>query len=321
MPKLAFPCVIEDMRTIANDPNVDIVAVSVKVPEHYALVKPALEAGKDVFVEWPLARNLPEVEELVALAKAKGVRTMVGLQARQSPPVVKAREIVKSGKLGTLLNSTMYGHGMMFGPQSTESHAYGLELEVGGNLVSVPLTHAVDALAFVLGEFESVTATLGNLRPVISIIDAQGKELRKVKKTAHDQVSVTGALADGGAVVNVTYSGGFSRTGRDFHWEVNGTEGSLVLEGSSGHLQMFHPTLKLILGDGETKTVEEVEVELEGRDRTLKGDFGYNVGKAWDGFAGANNASVVGFDHALVRHRMIDAIYRSAEKGTREKYI
>ena len=86
------------------------MAVSVNVPQHYDLIRPALEAGKDVFSEWPLARNLSEAEELVSLAKEKGVRTLVGLQARQNPSIVKAKEIVASGKLGKILGTTMYGH-------------------------------------------------------------------------------------------------------------------------------------------------------------------------------------------------------------------
>jgi hypothetical protein len=89
---------------------VDIVAVSVNVPQHYDLIRPALEAGKDVFSEWPLARNLAEADELVQLAKEKGVRTSVGLQARQNPSILKAKEIVASGKLGKILNTTLYGH-------------------------------------------------------------------------------------------------------------------------------------------------------------------------------------------------------------------
>jgi predicted dehydrogenase len=96
--------------SIAKDPNVDIIAVSVNVPEHYNLICPALEAGKDVFCEWPLARNVKEAEELTNLAKEKGVRTMVGLQARQNPSILKAKEIVESGKLGKILGTTMFGH-------------------------------------------------------------------------------------------------------------------------------------------------------------------------------------------------------------------
>lgn len=100
----------DNPAAIASDPNVDIIAVSVNVPEHYGLIRPALEAGKDVFSEWPLARNGAEAEELVQLARKKGVRTLIGLQARQNPSIVKAKEIVASGALGKILGSTMYGH-------------------------------------------------------------------------------------------------------------------------------------------------------------------------------------------------------------------
>jgi predicted dehydrogenase len=100
----------DNPSAIASDPNVDIVAVSVNVPLHYEAIRSALEAGKDVFAEWPLARNVAEAEELVQLAKEKGVRNTVGLQARQSPSILKAKEIVSSGKLGRILGTTMYGH-------------------------------------------------------------------------------------------------------------------------------------------------------------------------------------------------------------------
>jgi predicted dehydrogenase len=95
---------------LASDPNVDIVAVSVNVPLHYDAIHSALEAGKDVFSEWPLARNVAEATALVQLAKEKSVRTTVGLQARQNPSVLKAKQIVNSGQLGKILGTTMYGH-------------------------------------------------------------------------------------------------------------------------------------------------------------------------------------------------------------------
>jgi predicted dehydrogenase len=319
----------DNASAIASDPNVDIVAVSVNVPGHYALTRPALEAGKDVFVEWPLARNLAEAEELVQLAKAKKVRTMVGLQARQNPSILKAKEIVESGKLGRILNSTMYGHGVFFGPTILEGYLYGLPVEAGANLLTVPFGHAVDALCYVLGELEDISATLANLRPEIDVLGADGKPARKVQKTAHDQISVTGVLANGGGVVNCTYAGSVSRTGRDFYWEINGTEGSLVLDGltAGGLVQIYQPTVKLALHTPDmgiysapkegTAKLEEIEVEKAT-------ELSANVGRAWDAWAGEGlekGYTVTTFEDALVRHKMIDAIYRSAEKGTRENYL
>ena len=92
---------------IAADPNVDLIVVSVKVGAHYALTKPALLAGKDVYVEWPLAATIAESEELTALAKEKGVKTIVGVQARASPLITKLRSILKNNELGTILSSTV----------------------------------------------------------------------------------------------------------------------------------------------------------------------------------------------------------------------
>jgi predicted dehydrogenase len=182
-----------DPSAIASDPNVDIVAVSVNVPEHYALIRPALEAGKDVFVEWPLARNLAEAEELVQLAKEKGVRTMVGLQARQNPSILKAKEIVESGILGKILGTTLFGHGIIFGPSVPEGFLYGLPVEAGANLLTIPFGHAVDALCYVLGEIKDISATLANLRPEHDLIGKDGKPAGKEQR----QHTITPASQDG----------------------------------------------------------------------------------------------------------------------------
>ncbi|ORY09834.1 NAD-binding Rossmann fold oxidoreductase family protein [Clohesyomyces aquaticus] len=294
----------ENPTSLANDPSVDIVAVSVNVPEHYKFIKPALEAGKDVFVEWPLAANLTDALELTLLAPSKGVRTMVGLQARQNLTIITAKDMVASGKLGRILGTNMYGHGGIFGPTIGENFLYGLPIEAGANLVTIPFGYAVDALRFVLGEFESLNATLGNQRPELVVVDGEGKEVRKVKKTNYDHVAVTGELV-GGAVADVVY--------------INGTEGSLVLEGSSGHVQMFQPTMKFFDGKGNE---EKVEVEKTGN--WDKRDFSFNVGKAWDAWAGQgleDGYSVTTFEDAVVRHWMIEAVYKSAEKGVKGNYV
>ena len=76
-------------RDLAQDPDVDLVVVAVKVTDHKAAVLPAIEAGKDVFVEWPLGKGLQETLEIAQKAKAKGVRAMVGTQAIHTPLVRK----------------------------------------------------------------------------------------------------------------------------------------------------------------------------------------------------------------------------------------
>lgn len=92
---------------IASDPDVDLVVVSVQVQKHYKLTKPVLLNKKKVLVEWPLAATIDEVEELTQLAKASGVDTAVGVQARAGPMIQKLKEILASGQIGRVLSSTV----------------------------------------------------------------------------------------------------------------------------------------------------------------------------------------------------------------------
>ncbi|KIX96286.1 uncharacterized protein Z520_08064 [Fonsecaea multimorphosa CBS 102226] len=313
-----------DVESLVRDPNVDLIVVSVKTPTHYGLARPAIEAKKDVFVEWPLGANVREAEELTSLAKSHNVKTMIGLQARQNPSIRKAKEMVAAGQLGEILGTTMVGSGVIMGRATPAPLEYELSIESGANLVTIPAMHAIDALCFVLGEFQDLQATLANHRPKMPIIDpATGKVQRLADKTCHDHMSLTGTLIRG-AVASVVYQGGHSLTSKDFYWEINGIKGSLILEAPSGLVEMFHPSLKFVraeeqesfkfFDDGKGPQPEEVKVEVAS-------DFSYNVGQAWDAFAGAGSGTVTTFEDALVRHKMIEAIYRSSEKGTRETYI
>lgn len=69
---------------IANDPDVDLVVVSVKVTDHWKAAKPAIDAGKDIFLEWSPGKSLEENIALAEAAKAKGVRSIIGVQSGQS---------------------------------------------------------------------------------------------------------------------------------------------------------------------------------------------------------------------------------------------
>lgn len=65
---------------LAKDPDVELVVVSTRVDKHYETVYPSVKAGKNVYVEWPLAENTARAGELAELAREKGGKTVVGLQ-------------------------------------------------------------------------------------------------------------------------------------------------------------------------------------------------------------------------------------------------
>jgi predicted dehydrogenase len=292
---------------LAQDPEIDTVIVSVKVPLHKRLITPALLQGKNAIVEWPLGRNLQEAEELTELAHSKGVKTMVGLQARQSSVVKKMKEIISSGKLGNVLSTHLYAGGGAWGATIHEDIVYIADIENGANMITIPGGHLLDAICYVLGEFESVTATIHNARKTIEVQDEKGNKIRDIPLTSHDQMSVSGVLTSG-AYASVHLRGG-SYKGTNLLWEVEGTHGELQVTGPTGHLQLSFPTLYASFDGGDLE-----EIPLHDEQATY-----VNVGRAYDEFAKKDGLYPT-WDDAVVRHRMIDAIYRSAQTGTKQTY-
>jgi predicted dehydrogenase len=130
---------------IAADPDVDMVVVSVNVAKHYELIKPALEAGKMAYVEWPLGNDTAEAEELTELAKKKNVKTLVGLQGRQSNIIRTLKGIVEGGKLGKVLSSTVVAESGVFDTEVPVKYKYFTDSRVGGNNFTIVFGHCKDS--------------------------------------------------------------------------------------------------------------------------------------------------------------------------------
>lgn len=115
---------------------------STRVDLHHATIRLSIEAGKDVDVEWPLGSNLEQARDLANVARQKGVRSMIGLQCRESPIIAKIRTLLASGKTGKVLSSSVVASG---GSRLRDSLPEGLKYftdkEVGGNLVTIGYGH------------------------------------------------------------------------------------------------------------------------------------------------------------------------------------
>jgi len=77
-----IPLAFSDAEKLAQHPDVDLVTVSVKVPDHYQPVMAAIEAGKHVYCEWPLGRDTDEAARMLDAAKRKGIRHVSGSRAK-----------------------------------------------------------------------------------------------------------------------------------------------------------------------------------------------------------------------------------------------
>ncbi len=87
---------------VLRDPEIEGVVIATPVSTHYKLARMALENGKSVLVEKPLAMSRREAGELVRLARGCRRTLMVGHTFLYSAPVLKTREIIQSGELGDI---------------------------------------------------------------------------------------------------------------------------------------------------------------------------------------------------------------------------
>lgn len=297
------------------DPGVDLVVVAVRLAHHKEIISAALAAGKMVFSEWPLGVGLAEAEELVAQAEQAGVRTVVGLQAPFAPQVRYARDLVAQGYVGRVLGTTLVGSGIAWGPMTDRGHAYVYDAANGATTLTVPTLHALEAVHHVLGEFADLQANLVRGHTEVTVAE-DGSTL---PVTAADQVLIAGTL-DSGAAASVLYRGGVSR-GDNLHWEINGTEGDLVLTSDVGNLQVA--PLILEGGRGDDAKVAELTVPgkyLDGEAAAVTGPA-RNVAELYAQFArdlaeGTHEAP--DFAHALTRHRLIDAVESASATGVRQ---
>jgi len=105
---------------VLADPDLQAVAFATPAVMHYQMAKEALEAGKDVFVEKPLAIEVKEGRALVDLARARGRVLMVGHILRYHPAVLQLQALIRSGALGKL--HYLYSNRLNIGKIRTEEN-------------------------------------------------------------------------------------------------------------------------------------------------------------------------------------------------------
>jgi predicted dehydrogenase len=307
--------VFSDHEHLVTQPDVDVVAVTVKVPHHLELVSAALAADKAVYCEWPLGRDLDDARAMAALAAEQGVHTVVGLQARQAPAIEFVQELLRDGYVGEVLSTTMVGLSVP-GDVVVKPNAYMLDKTNGANLLTIALGHSLDTLNYVLGEFADLWAVSDVRRPLISI-EETGEQL---VKTAADQIAVIGKLTSGATAsihIREAVAGG---TG--FLWEINGTDGTLRITADAALPEIFPLTVAGAQGRNEPAElgIPAALAQKWPALTSLQGAPAFNVGRAYAAFAADidhGTHTVPDFADAVRRHEVIAAIERSAASAQR----
>lgn len=287
------------------DPNIDVVTIATRVPDHRDLVLAAVAAGKSVYSEWPLGRGSGESEEIARAAEAAGVHHAIGLQLRASPAVRAAQERLRSGAVGRVLSLSAFSSTAGFGPQVPTPFVYLEEPAAFANLVTIQGAHTLDLVALLGGSPRTLSALLTRQFPAIRTGDAAGPRARET----FDHMLVQGQGA-GDAAFTVEVAGG--RMGETPFWlEIQGETGVLRLDGGaprglqSGRIGLVQNGERVAVDEGELTGLPDAAVNVGGVYATLRDDIQQGSHRT------------ASFADAVTLTRMVEALFTSQEEGAR----
>ena len=313
--KLAF----DDWRKMVASPEIDAVAVVVRVPSHYEPTKAALAAGKHVYCEWPLGRTTAEAVELAALAKAKGLVTAIGLQARVNPAIMYMKEQVAAGYVGDIM--AVYVGMIRDGVLMRPSHrTWQRDAALGANTLTIANGHTIDAMRFVTGDAARLSAVVATQAK--QWLDTGSNTWLDV--TAPDNILISGWLKNG-AVVS-SHVGAVPFAGSGYRMEIYGREGTLVASGEDSP-QLSDIVLHGAKGNDALEPMPVPERFTLAAPGTPSGEA-MNVGQMYALFAqtirgGASrggDAHLPSFATAVELHRLVDAIKQSSDDGREVRF-
>jgi len=158
--KFGFERYYTDYRLMIKDPGIDIID---NVTPNYMHAEPtieAMEAGKHVIVEKPMAMNSREAYEMVKVAERTGVINMVAHNYRFVPAIVLARQLIGSGSLGRIYHfRALYLQQSLANPEAPMTWRLRREYAGYGTIADLG-SHVIDLARYLIGEVVSVNGTL-----------------------------------------------------------------------------------------------------------------------------------------------------------------
>ncbi len=238
--RFGWESVETDWRALLTRDDIDVIDICTPGNTHAEIAIAALEAGKHVLCEKPLANTVEEAEAMAAAAAeaAKhGVRAMVGFTYRRTPAVSYARQLVASGRIGQIRHVRgQYLQDWLCDENTPLSWRLDKSLAGSGALGDIG-AHIIDMAQFVTGS--SITSVSGLMETFVKTRPIAGEsatlggtstaDAERGPVTVDDAAAFTGRFADG--AIGVFEATRFA-TGRKnaLRLEVNGTLGSLAFD-------------------------------------------------------------------------------------------
>jgi predicted dehydrogenase len=298
------PRAFGDSLALARDPDVDLVVVTVKVPEHRDVVLAALGAGKHVYCEWPLGRDLAEAEEMAAAVRSD-THAVIGLQALSAPVIRQAARLVREGAVGRPRVLRVYGSAAAWGEETQPHYAYLQDKRNGATLETIGGGHTLAPVEALVGPYVEVDARNSTL---LASVPVQGSD-KTVERTCADHMLVLG-LHDSGCVSTFEMIGGTSD--RPALFDLMGESGWLRVRGAApGTCQIAQLTLEASV---PIEPAEPVALDLKGPPANVAETY---ARLAQDLRTGAR--TLPDFEDARRLTHLLDAIDRASATGRRQR--
>ena len=211
----------DDSLAMVRDPNIDIITVTIRVPDHREIVLAALAAGKHVYCEWPLGRDIAEAEEMSKVAASSKSHVMIGLQALSAPAIRHAAKLAAAGVFGRPQSLRVLVPTAGWGPVAPPFYAYLQDKRNGATLATIGAGHVLAAVEAIVGQYTEVDALNTIFQKTVKIVGTEDE----VERTCADHMLIIGRHSSG-CVSSMEVIGGVNKPGRI---ELVGTLGTLVL--------------------------------------------------------------------------------------------
>lgn len=155
---LGFERAVADYRDLLADPEVEVVSICSPNYLHREIALAAVEAGNPFWIEKPMGVSAAQSKDIALAAEDAGLVTAVGFNYRHTPAIEKAREVVRSGRLGRVTNVRCWlmADYASF-PEGPLTWRYDREL-AGAGVVGDLMSHGADLVQYVCGRIASVSA-------------------------------------------------------------------------------------------------------------------------------------------------------------------
>lgn len=299
-----------DEQALIDHPDVDLVAVVAPAPEHARLAKAAIAAGKDVYSEWPLTTSTAESEGLLALAEAKGVRHIVGLQRRMGPSARYTRDLVKQGYVGKLRGVHMTVSVDAFPDTMPGRYEWAFHASNFSHVLSIYAAHFGDMLFRSVGFPKKLTAVIETQFPFLTVQETG----EQIPNTNPNEIMVIGTLERGGLFSMQIEGGQKHRTGLQI--DISGTRGVLRIKNELAFQNKDDNAIEGMSGDATTFSPLPIPDEYESLAKSGLDVSAQDLAYLYAAYASDKKNSTSeasNFKDAVRQHHLIDEIYKTSE--------